>query len=101
MAPAGEPPQYTPGARTIGRSPMDDRRIPPAPNRGQATGVRRRTEAELIEAIAEDEARQGRPLTPSEREGFARGFFSQEYGEEIRRLMALGVEEPSNAEDEG
>lgn len=66
-----------------------------------ATGIRRRTEVELVEAIAQDEARQGRPLTPSEREGFARGFFSQEYGEEIRRLMALGVEEPSNAEDEG
>ncbi len=35
----------------------------------------RHTEAELVEAIAEDEAQQGRPMTPTEREAFARGFF--------------------------
>ncbi len=57
------------------------------------------TEAVLIEAIAEDEATTGRTMTPRERESFARGFFAQEYGDEIRRLMALGVEEPG--EDDG
>ncbi len=50
-------------------------------------------EAELAEAIAEDEARLGRPLTPRELEAFAHGFFAKEYREEIRRLMALGVED--------
>ncbi len=40
------------------------------------TRIRRsRAEAELVEAIAEDEAQQGRPMTPTEREAFARGFF--------------------------
>ena len=46
----------------------------------------RRTEAELIEAIHQDEAQQGRPMTPSERESFARGFFGQEYAAEVRLL---------------
>ncbi|HEV8045577.1 MAG TPA: hypothetical protein VGP38_10370 [Rubrobacter sp.] len=82
---------------------MSDRRIPPAPDRGQAsfTGVRRLTEAELAESIHADEIKLGRPHTPSERMGFTRGFFGQEYAEEIRRLMALGVEEPGGDEDEG
>jgi len=39
----------------------------------------RRTAAELIEAIAEDELRQGRSMTPRERNGFALGFFSPSY----------------------
>jgi hypothetical protein len=51
----------------------------------------RRTEEELAWAIREDEERQGRPMTPSERTEFARGFFSQEYGEEIRILAAQGL----------
>ena len=49
------------------------------------------TEQACQEAIREEEARQGRPLTPREREGFARGFFSEEYRAEVRRLMALSV----------
>ncbi len=56
-----------------------------------AWGVSRRTEAELVEALAEDEVQQGRPHTPGEREAFAVGFFSTEYREEVRRLMSLGV----------
>jgi hypothetical protein len=48
-------------------------------------------EAELLEALAEDEALIGRPHTPREREAFAIGFFAGEYCEEIKRLMALGV----------
>jgi hypothetical protein len=50
----------------------------------------RRTEAECIEAIHEDEAQQGRPMTPSEREAFARGFFGTEYAAEIRLLARTG-----------
>jgi hypothetical protein len=51
----------------------------------------RRTEAELVEAIREDEAQQGRPMTPSEREAFARGFFGQEYAAEVRLLARPGM----------
>lgn len=64
--------------------------------------ITRRTEAELAESIHADEIKLGRPHTPSERDAFVRGFHAQEYGEEIRRLMALGVEEPGgDGEDEG
>jgi hypothetical protein len=51
----------------------------------------RHTEAELVEAIAEDEAQQGRPMTPTEREAFARGFFGQEYAAEVRMLARAGM----------
>ncbi len=39
----------------------------------------RRTEAELVEAIEEDERRQGRAMSPRERRCFALGFFSPSY----------------------
>ncbi len=58
----------------------------------------RRTEAELVEAIAEDEKRQGRTMTPTEREAFARGFFGPEYAAEIRLLARAGL---LDDEDEG
>ena len=51
----------------------------------------RRTEAELVEAIREDEARQGHPMTPREREAFARGFFGVEYAGEVRLLARTGL----------
>ncbi len=62
-----------------------------------ARRITRRTEAELIEAIAEDERQTGRTMTPSEREGFARRFFAEEYAEDIRALAAAG---PLDEEDE-
>jgi hypothetical protein len=82
---------------------MSDRRIPPAgdPIHAAPPKPRRRTEAELAESIHEDEIKLGRPHTPSERDGFTRGFHGQEYSEEIRRLMALGVEEPGGDGEEG
>ncbi len=43
-----------------------------------------RTEADLVEAIRADEEATGRIMTPSEREGFARGFFAPEYVRETR-----------------
>ena len=46
------------------------------------------TEQECIQAILEEEARLGRQMTQREREGFARGFFSTEYREDLRRIMA-------------
>ena len=51
----------------------------------------RRTEAELVEAIREDEAQQGRPMTPSERESFARSFFGPEYVAQVQLLAAEGL----------
>jgi hypothetical protein len=83
---------------------MDDVRIPPAGDLFYAAG--RRTEAELVEAIAEEEARLGQSMTPSEREEFARRFFAPEYrqeqrGLEIRDLMAaLGFGEVKEDDEE-
>jgi hypothetical protein len=73
-----------------------DRRIPPAGDPFYAAG--RRTEAELVEAIAEEEAKQGRSLTPSERVAFAYDFHAPSYRSELRRLMDLGVECPEEDE---
>jgi hypothetical protein len=58
----------------------------------------RRTEAELVEAIREDERQQGRTMTTNERIGFARGFFGTEYAGEIRMLARAGL---LDDEDEG
>jgi hypothetical protein len=61
---------------------MDSSRIHPETLAGDSFAAERKrvrqsrhTEAELVKAIAEDEAQQGRPMTPPEREAFARGFF--------------------------
>ena len=76
---------------------MDARSVDPATRAGDPfayAGAHKsspRTEAELVEAIAEEESRRGYPMTPRERDGFARGFFSTEYRAEVCRLMALGV----------
>ncbi len=50
----------------------------------------RRTDAELVEAIREDERRLGRAMSQREREAFARGFHGEAYAEEIRLLAAHG-----------
>jgi hypothetical protein len=63
---------------------VSTRRIPPA---GDAFYVaRKRIEAELLEALAEDEAKQGHPHTSREREAFARGFLGEEYRQEDREV---------------
>ena len=59
-----------------------------------------RTEEELVAALREDEKTLGRPHLPSEREAFAQGFFSVEYGQEIRMLAAQGLLDPEDDEDE-
>ncbi len=48
----------------------------------------RRTYAEEMEAVAEEEARLGRLMSQREREAFARGFHGEEYVAEIRLLAA-------------
>ena len=75
---------------------MDEVRI--SSEGGPYYAASKRAEAELIGALAEDEAKQGRPHTPREREAFARGFFGGEYRRDIRRLAALGVEPPEEDE---
>ena len=50
----------------------------------------RRTYGEEMEAVAEEEARLGRPMSHREREAFARGFHGEPYLEEIRLLAAHG-----------
>jgi hypothetical protein len=59
----------------------------------------RKTEAEEIEAVAEEEGRLGRPMTPGERDAFVRGFHGQEYAAEVRLLAAEGLLD-AEAEDE-
>ncbi len=54
-------------------------------------GRERRTAAELVEAIREDEGKLGRRMSQGEREGFAKGFFGVEYTAEVRLLEALGI----------
>jgi hypothetical protein len=75
---------------------VDEVRIPPAGDGFYAAGSR--TEAELLEDLADDEVKRGRPHTPKEREAFARAFFGKEYRCDMRRLAALGVEPPEEYE---
>ncbi len=73
-----------------------------APTPPTTTTTRRNghTEAELIFAIAADERQLGRPHTPGERDAFARGFFGEEYAEEIRMLAAVGLLDAEDEEEE-
>src|SRR5215218_8436998 len=70
-------------------APVSTRRIPLAGDPFYAAG--KRIEAELLEALAEDEAKQGRPHTPREREAFARGFFGEEYRQEVREVRQCRI----------
>lgn len=59
----------------------------------------RRTDAELVEAIREDEERLGRSMSQGEREAFARGFHGEAFVEELRLLAAHG--RLDDGDDEG
>ena len=50
----------------------------------------RRTEAELVEAIQEEEARRGYPMSQRERVAFAYGFFAPEYVADLARAQVAG-----------
>jgi hypothetical protein len=54
--------------------------------------VVRRTHTDLLTAIREEQARMGRHMTDSELDGFARGFYAEEYHRDLRRVLA-GEEE--------
>jgi hypothetical protein len=51
----------------------------------------RRTEAELVEAITEEEIRRGYPMTYRERVAFAYGFHAPSYRADLSRLILLGA----------
>ncbi len=57
-------------------------------------GVVRRTYPELLAAMQEEQVKLGRYMTNSELDTFARRFYAEEYRQDLRRLMAMGVEEP-------
>jgi hypothetical protein len=57
-------------------------------------GVMRRTYPELLAAMHEEEVKLGQHLANSELDTFARRFYAEEYRQDLRSLMAMGVEEP-------
>jgi hypothetical protein len=61
--------------------------------------VVRRTHTDLLTAIREEQARIGRHMTDSELDEFARCYYADEYRQDMRRIMAMGVEEPDEEED--
>jgi hypothetical protein len=50
---------------------------------------------DLLTAIREEQANRGRHLTDSELDRFARAFYAPEYRRDLRRIMAVGCEEPN------
>ena len=61
--------------------------------------VVRRTHTDLLTAIREEQAELGRHMTDSELDDFALRYYADEYRQDLRRAMAMGVEEPDEEED--
>jgi hypothetical protein len=57
-----------------------------------------RTHADLLSAIREEQARLGRHMTDFELDTFAREHHAEEYRQDLRRIMAMGVKEPDQDE---
>ena len=55
--------------------------------------VVRRTYPELLAAMHKEEVKIGRHMTNSELDTFAHRFYAEEYRQDLRRIMAMGVEE--------
>ena len=58
--------------------------------------VVRRTHTDLLTAIREEQARIGRHMTDSELDKFAREYYADEYRHDLRRILAMGTEEPAD-----
>jgi hypothetical protein len=58
--------------------------------------VVRRTHTDLLTAIREEQARIGRHMTDSELDKFAREHYADEYRRDLRRIIAMGTEEPTD-----
>jgi hypothetical protein len=61
--------------------------------------VVRRTHTDLLTAIREEQARLGRYMTDSELDEFARRYYAEEYRQDLRRVLAMGVEEAGEEEE--
>ena len=57
-----------------------------------------RTHTDLLRAIREEQARLGRRMTDSELDKFARESHAEEYRRDLRKIMAMGVEEPDEVD---
>jgi hypothetical protein len=57
-----------------------------------------RTHADLLSTIRKEQARLGRRMTDYELDKFAREYHAEEYRRDLRRIMAMGVEEPDEHE---
>ena len=57
-----------------------------------------RTHTDLLRAIREEQARLGRRMTDSELDKFAREYHAEEYRRDLRKIMAMGVEEPDEVD---
>jgi hypothetical protein len=60
--------------------------------------VVRRTHADLLTAIREEQARLGRHMTDSELDKFAREYHADEYCRDLRRIIAMEPQEPDEEE---
>ncbi len=58
--------------------------------------VVRRTHTDLLTAIREEQAHIGRHMTDSELNKFAREYYADEYRRDLRRIIAMGTEEPAD-----
>jgi hypothetical protein len=61
--------------------------------------VVRRTYPDLLTAIREEQVLLGRHMTDSELDEFVRRYYADEYRQDLRRSMAMGVEEPDEEEE--
>jgi hypothetical protein len=59
-----------------------------------------RTHTDLLSAIREEQARLGRRVTESELDKFAREYHAEDYRRDLRRIMAMGVEESDQDEQQ-
>ena len=58
--------------------------------------VVRRTHTDLLTAIREEQDRLGRHMADSELDRFAREYYADEYRHDLRRIVAMGTEEPAD-----
>ena len=59
----------------------------------------RRTYPKLLAEMDKEQVKLGRHMTNSELDTFARRFYAEEYRQDLRRIMAMGVEEPDADEE--
>ena len=73
---------------------MEEHTISLAGDPFYAAGEKRRAHTDLLTAIREEQANRSRHLTDSGLERFARHFYAPEYRTYLRRIIAVGCDEP-------